>query len=294
MRSSKTLPAALAKHLDAGVRKARRRYHKRLERCQKKFSEGAVHELRVENRRILALLDLIASLGLDGAVKKLARNFKKRLDVFDGLRDTQVQLRHLKPLWRGFPEAHRLKTILQRREARLVSRLASEIKATKDTRLNRRLKEVEKCLRSCADGKSRKLAAQLAAAALRETFQRVLALRRQVRASEPATIHRLRVSFKRFRYVSELLRPLLPGLTAAQIDRMKEYQAAAGEIQDLEVLLARLAQVVADRKLSPAAVRNLRSELLRQKREAIDSFMARIDDLLEFQIPSVRRPRAKT
>jgi CHAD domain-containing protein len=294
MRSSKKLPAPLARHLDAGIRKSRRRYHKRLERCQKKFSEEAVHELRVETRRILALLDLIAVLGLANPVKKPARSFKKRLDVFDDLRDTQVQLRHLKQLWPRFPEAHPLKTILQRREKKLVAELACEIKATKDTRLNRRLKDIEKCLCDCADGESRASAVHLAITALRETFHRVLALRRQVRAAEPATIHRMRVSFKRFRYVTELLQPLVPGLTAARIERMKKYQVAAGEIQDLEVLLARLARIVGDRKLSPVAVRNLRSELLQQKREAIDSFMARIDDLRKFQTPSIRRPRAKT
>ena len=60
-----------------------------------------------------------------------------------------------------------------------------------------------------ADDRSRQDATQLAAAALRDTFRRVLALRRNVRSSEPATIHHLRVCFKRFRYVSELLRPLL-------------------------------------------------------------------------------------
>ena len=38
------------------MRKARRRYHKRLECSQKKFSEDAVHDLRVETRRLLALL----------------------------------------------------------------------------------------------------------------------------------------------------------------------------------------------------------------------------------------------
>jgi CHAD domain-containing protein len=155
------------------------------------------------------------------------------------------------------------------------------------------LKDVEKCLRSCADDRSRQDATQLAAAALRDTFRRVFALRRKVRASEPATIHHLRVCFKRFRYVSELLRPMLPWLTSALIDRMKEYQVAAGKIQDLEVLLARLAKLVAARKLSPAAVRNLRSELLRQKREAIDCFMARIDDLLEFEAPAIRAARKK-
>jgi len=49
-----TFPPQLAGHLAESVRSARRRYRKRLARCQEKFSEKAVHGLRIETRRILA------------------------------------------------------------------------------------------------------------------------------------------------------------------------------------------------------------------------------------------------
>ena len=52
---SKREPVALATHLTASVRTMRRRYRKRLARCQKKFSETSVHHLRIETRRMLAL-----------------------------------------------------------------------------------------------------------------------------------------------------------------------------------------------------------------------------------------------
>src|SRR5215510_8859246 len=98
------LPGRLAVHLAGSVRAARRRYRKRLVRCQKKFSESAVHELRVEARRILALLDLLDAVHFGDSLRKLAKNFKRRLDAFDDLRDTHVQRRLLQPLWRDFPE----------------------------------------------------------------------------------------------------------------------------------------------------------------------------------------------
>jgi CHAD domain-containing protein len=277
------MPSELAIHLAGNIRVARRRYRKRLARCQKKFSETAVHDLRVETRRVLALLDLLEALHPSISTLKLAKSFKQRLEVFGDLRDTQVQLRLLKPRWDDFPEAHGLKTFLQRREKKIIARLADEIKATRYARLNRRLKEIEKSLRARARGPVRTTGATPAAAALRKPFARVLALRRQVRPSDAATIHELRVAFKRFRYMSELLQPLLPKLTAKRLDRMKDWQDAAGEIQDLEVLLALLARVVKDRKLNPAALRNLRTELSRRRRQTIESFLARIDDLLEFQ-----------
>src|SRR5215831_11088211 len=238
---STSFPARLAVHLAGSVRTARRRYRKRLDRCRKKTSESAVHELRVETRRLLALLGLLESFHLDPSLKKLRKDFKKRLDDFDELRDTQVQLRRLRSLWPEFPEALNLRTILRQREQELIDRLAREIKAAGFERLNRRLKEIERHLEQSAGAATRDASGALAAAAARRDFARVAGLRRRARRSAPATLHRMRVAFKRFRYLNELLHPFLPRLTPERLDRMRQYQGAAGEIQDLEVLLARLA-----------------------------------------------------
>ncbi len=48
-RSSTSLATLLASRVKA----ERRRYRKRLERGRREFSENAVHDLRVENRRLL-------------------------------------------------------------------------------------------------------------------------------------------------------------------------------------------------------------------------------------------------
>ena len=76
-RSAASLAASLAIRLKA----ERRRYRKRLERCQRKFSESAVHELRVETRRLLALLDLMCALHNPGSLRKARKLFKERLDA---------------------------------------------------------------------------------------------------------------------------------------------------------------------------------------------------------------------
>src|SRR6185436_17907080 len=98
-------PAELAAHLAGSIRTMRRRYRKRLACCQEAFSETSVHDLRIETRRVLAMLDLMRALHFQDSLKKTRRIFKKRLDTFDELRDTQVQLLLLKPLRRDFPEA---------------------------------------------------------------------------------------------------------------------------------------------------------------------------------------------
>ena len=276
-------PAELARHLAESVHDARRRYRKRLDRCQKRFSEKAVHDLRIETRRILALLDLLEGLHFPEPLKKLRKTFKKRLDAFDDLRDTHVQLDLLKPLWPDFPEASGLKKCLRKCEKRLVPKLSGKIRTTKNGRLNRQLKQVEKALRQHGKAPGGGRVDSLAPAFLGGAFRRVLALRRGVRRNKPATIHRMRVAFKRFRYTVELLRPFVPQYTPQRLDRMKDFQAAAGNIQDLAVLLATLDQHVRAGELPLDNVRNLRTELLRQERQAIDSFMSRIDELMKFE-----------
>lgn len=276
-------PAELAGHLAESIRAARRRYRKRLARCQEKFSEKAVHNLRIETRRILALLDLLEALRFAKPLKKVRRTFKKRLDAFDDLRDTHVQLVLLKPLWSEFPEARELKHHLCKCEKCLVSQLSREIRTTKNRRLNRELREMEKSLRNTGDVPAAERSRGLVQMVLGGAFRRVLVLRRQIKRNNPATIHRMRVAFKRFRYTAELLRPFSPHFTKERLGRMKDFQGAAGDIQDVSVLLARLDKAVKSGELTPACVKNLRGELLRHQRHAIDSFMSRIDKLMEFE-----------
>lgn len=276
-------PAELAEHLCDGLKAMRRRYRKRLARCQQKFSETAVHDLRIETRRLLALLDLLRALHFEDSLRKTRRTFKKRLDAFDELRDTQVQLLLLKPLRRDFPEAREFELILRRREKRLIGELQREIKRTKQVQLERRLKALAKELRETGGGSSPQRTRALAAAALRESFNHVAVLRGRVRRMRTETIHRLRVAFKRYRYASELLQPLFPRLRAGRLRRMQAYQGLMGDIQDMEVLIAAVQQAVQLALLPARNVRSLLQELRRRRRALIDNFLTAADRLSEFR-----------
>ena len=47
-----------------------KRYRKRLKRCQEEFSEEAVHHSRVETRRLLSTVELLATFIRDRRLKK--------------------------------------------------------------------------------------------------------------------------------------------------------------------------------------------------------------------------------
>jgi CHAD domain-containing protein len=278
-----TFPPKLAGHLAESVRAARRCYRKRLACCQKKFSEKAVHDLRIETRRILALLDLLEAFHFDESHAKLRKAFKKRLDAFDDLRDTHVQRVLLKPMWPKFPEARAFKKHLCKCEKRLECKMSNEIKACKSGKLNRKLKEIEKSLRQCAKNPPTGGSVAQSQLLLGAAYRRVVNLRRQIQRNKPATIHCLRVAFKRFRYTAELLQPFLPQFTTKLLERMKDFQRAAGDIQDVAVLLARIEREIKNQDITAACVKNLRDELLRVEHRAINSLMERIGELKDFE-----------
>ena len=276
-------PPKLAGHLAESVCVARRRYRKRLSRCQKKFSEKAVHDLRIETRRILALLDLLEAFHFEESHARLRKAFKKRLDAFDDLRDTHVQRVLLKPMWPRFPEAREFNKHLRKCEKQLEDEMSREIKSTKSGRLNRKLKEIEKSLRQCAGNPPNDGSVSQSQLRLGAAFRRVVNLRRQIQRSKPATIHLMRVAFKRFRYTAELLQPFLPHYTPERLERMKAFQGAAGDIQDVAVLLVRIDIETRNGDLTAACVKKLRQELLQCEHRAIDKLMERIDELKDFE-----------
>jgi CHAD domain-containing protein len=284
---AKTALHPLRSFLSQEVRKARHKYAARLEAVRKKFSQKSIHQLRVETRRVLALLDLLHALHPDASLAKLSKNFEKRLKQFGSLRDVQVQLQLLRAVWDRHPEALPFKQFLKRREEKLETRLAHCLAKTKPTAGNRKLKELEKSL---LQAPSQPIELARVRRLLTGRFDRVQQARQAVRSDDPALVHRLRIAFKSYRYLVELLDPIYPACTPRQLKRMKEYQRAAGRIQDLEMLLGRMAHSVRRRKLNPSGLRSLRHEIIQRRDRALAGFIRRIDRLDQFRPHPVAKP----
>jgi len=284
------LPAELARYLAQLLRRTRRRYRKRLARCQEDFSEVAVHNLRVETRRALALLDLLQAIKVVDSLKKPRRILKQRLNAFDDLRDAQVGLLMLKPLVRQFPEARDFETFLRRRERNLVPQLCSEIKALKSRRLERMLKSLEKDVAAArGDATNRAAVVATLSSPLNAAFRRAATLRKRVRRNDTETIHHTRIAFKTFRYLCELLEPFLPWLTARRLRDMHAWQTRMGDIQDMEVLLAQMERVVKHGEVPLKSVKRLHAALARQLVVLVNGFVGIADGFERFRPPFSKR-----
>lgn len=210
------------------------KYREQIKTCRREFSEEAVHDLRVAARRLLALVDLIRAVRPHPRLQKIRKALKGQLDEFDALRDTQVMLAEISETIDSLPALKPLQQILQKRERRLLREAEDIVEELKPAGIARRLEKVRADITETIpspefDG--------LVLLAVDEAYGTVLQRYRWINPAQPATIHRTRIAFKRFRYMVEIVYPLLPIFSQSLFKRMHEYQTAMGEIQDVEVFL---------------------------------------------------------
>lgn len=283
-------PPDVLRHLGVALPRQWRRYRKRLRRCQQKFSATAVHDSRIETRRLLATLELLAAFLPARELKKPRRALKKHLDAFDDLRDTQVQLAVLKPVRRAFPAAQRFHAWLRKREVRFIREARQAVRQIKTRRVEKSIAAFEGELRCQRKRIVSEMAFSIAQGAIRLAFARVDRLCRRVKAADPRTIHRTRIAFKRFRYMVEALSPLLLAVTDKHRQAMRSYQAMMGEIQDLKVLLAALDKFIESEENDPATQR-LRAEFVRRREQLVRVYLNASHKLESFWPPKTVSPR---
>src|SRR6266446_1019189 len=165
-------------YLAASLRKQWKRYRKKLKRCQRDFARSAVHESRVETRRLIAIVDLLGAFLADGPVKKTRRILKRHLDRFDELRDTHVQLLSVGKMLRTFPALQPFYAALEERERCAVKSTARKIKRIKAARLARLVAALGKELEEAPKpGARRRSGRTRLLQAVNRAFTRVVELR---------------------------------------------------------------------------------------------------------------------
>jgi len=251
--NSEEAAAACSKALEAflgrAFHKQWRRYRKAFKCCQRNFSENSVHELRVETRRMLAVGTLFRAIGDDDRLGRIERCLKRLFKRLSRLRDTHVELMFVEEAQERFPELAGFHKALAKREARLTRRLEASVDTFPLRRIHKLVRGVEKTYRSRRErASSHDTDWSRLCGHLDDAFQRVNERRGEIDPQDSVTIHRVRVAFKKFRYLVELLQSLLPGITAHKIEAMHEYQSMMGEVQDVETLQGALDEYVSRKK----------------------------------------------
>jgi len=212
-----------------------RTYRSELKRCQTEPTEEAVHDLRVATRRLLALIDLLQDIVPNPRLQKLRRTLKNQLNNLNDLRDTQVMLVEISESLDELPEIQPFQKYLRKREKRLLRSTGKSIKALKYSRIRKQMDTVRKKVL-----KQKQVAVRdnLLLHAADNQFGAVIRRYQHIDQAHPATIHRMRVAFKKFRYMVEIISPWLPGFPEDNFEYMHDYQDLMGDIQDMEVFLS--------------------------------------------------------
>lgn len=231
-----------------------KKYRSEWKRCRAEFSEEAVHDVRVAARRLLALFDLLRAVWPHARIQKIRRALKNQLDELDDLRDAQALLADISEYIHETPQLEVFREYLQKKE-RTCLRAARKMVTSRDgANLSGRVERMRIML---AELPEEGLAEGLLEAA-DEAYARVIRLYHSIEAERPATIHKLRIAFKRFRYTVEIIRPLFNDFPPDGFERLRAYQTMMGEIQDMEVALQGLTELMdALQKPDPERPRSL-------------------------------------
>ncbi len=284
----------LASRVDRTFKSAWRSYRRAFKRCQKNLSKATVHRLRVETRRLLALVDLSDPFLASEMADRASWLFKQPFKASGRLRDAQVMLCDVERRLGRFPDAKYFKKELLFREKRLGRQLERKRRRTRLKPLKNRMDALRKELRVAvkqAEGRHGAQVRLLKSVDL--AFANVVARRRSIVPTEPHAVHRTRVAFKKFRYMVEQLRPLLSRLPVGLPGKLRGYQKLMGDIHDCETLLVTLDKFMREEKSEARRLRKFRAAIKRDHAMLLARYLRRADELFSFWKPAVAQLAAK-
>ncbi len=175
----------------------------------------------------------------------------------------------------SLPDLASFLKFLVKREKRLLKTAQVDVGQFKLGTISRRIDTIRARLSEPVF--SHDLLAQLLAG-VDDAYSTVARRSQRVDSARPASIHRVRVAFKKFRYMLEIIYPVLPGFREEQFKQMHAYQAGMGDIQDVEVFLQSLDDFAARHKTN-----NSEAVLRFYEQRHTDLINAYIENMNEFK-----------
>jgi CHAD domain-containing protein len=212
-------------------------YRAELKRCRTEFSNEAVHDLRASARRMLAFIQLLNYLSPRPRLQKLNRAFKEQIGEFDELRDTQVILAEISETLQELPQLGEFYSYLQEVEKSLLKTLRKKLKVIDLFDVSKRVRRMHESLKTETESNLTLPILQT----VDDTFLITKQRQNWINPAQASTIHRVRIAFKTFRYMVEIIHPLLNDFPSENLEHMHDYQSLMGEIQDVEVIMQALA-----------------------------------------------------
>jgi CHAD domain-containing protein len=214
-------------------------------------------------------------------LRKRIRTLRVLLKAFNDLRDVQVQILTVRSMRRRFPVLNGYAAELRHRQMALIRKGRVVINKIPRQDLVKGVGDAGESLFAFYGGPgARRAAAGILVGSAAVAFGKVLERRGDLSSSDPRSIHRMRVAFKRFRYTVELARPLLPWADRKHGKAMDAFQTEMGDIQDLEVLTGNLREFALLRpRGTTSAFLPVFQYLSMLRKKKVDAFLRSADDV---------------
>jgi CHAD domain-containing protein len=200
---------------------------------------------------------------------------------FGPLRDIQVQLISVGGLRKEFPEMAAYFHELLRREEAFTEKLKTEIGRYEAGEFDGTLFFMKYDIKYKFNNSGSAFDSLFESVG--KAFEKVLRRNMDVDPARPETIHRVRVAFKKYRYMVEHLKKFID-IGEEGMAALKDFQTIMGEIQDNRVLSESLDEYIAAQDEIPVkAFVDIREELSRRRRELIEHFMESSERMKHFK-----------
>lgn len=261
------------------------KFEKLLKDCREDFSLDNVHDLRVAARRLGASIEMLRELGSFPRLKKVQRALKEQIDGLDKLRDCQVMQAEVARALEAQPHLASLQAWLDQREKRLLHKAEKQVDAFDLSVSEKRKQKMDSSLEQEL---TRPEVETELLTALDQAYKTATRRFGRIDAAHPASIHSLRLAFKKFRYMVEVVHPMLPNFPKRQLKRMHDHQSLMGDVQDgesFQALLDKFGKKEPSLDLEPA--RRYFGDLRTQR---IQAYMDAREELLNFWRPAPNQP----
>ena len=251
--------------------------------CNEKFSEIAVHDIRVRIRRFLTLLSMIRYITDIELTTEIMIKLREQLRAFNPLRDVQVQLLKVQQMVYTKPVLYRYYHYSISCEEEYVAFLKDrlkgfDVKSLMSLILNLKL-EIDRFYK---DYNHKIIRPQDIAC---QRFNAVIIRHKLANKDDAIGIHKIRLSFKKFRYTMEIIQPLT-NMHSDIFQEMSDFQTLLGNIQDYTVYMKKLGEFSEiQEQVSKEMFKPVEEELLFEREKLINAFFSHFDKIYSFWKP---------
>jgi phosphohistidine phosphatase len=223
-------------------------------------------------------MELIEQFNPDNVVRRARITLKDQLSELSDLRDVHVEMVTIHGYLKQLPEIKQFHNELRDRERRYLNAVKKMPSASNVRLIENAVNRAKVRLGVRRATINRSGASKIINDVLDRSFDNVTKKLEYATIADYSTIHSVRLAFKPFRYLLEMLQPLIP-VQRKQLGTAHSLARRMGQIQDLEVLMKDLVEFKWKKKNAQQAVDEIWLDLERRKTDAAQRFLRALPKL---------------